>query len=75
MRNSRGVFGWRDLGGRWTAPRVSRDVEDVGGMGTDLALEARLQADPQSRVLPENRRAGADVSSPANDRLNARSVL
>jgi hypothetical protein len=54
---------------------VSRDVEDVGGMGTDLALEARLQADPQSRVLPENRRAGADVSSPANDRLNARSVL
>jgi hypothetical protein len=54
---------------------MSRDVDDVGGMGTDLALEARLQSDPEIRVLPETRRGGADSASTVNDRLNARSVL
>ncbi len=75
MRNIRGVSWWRALGGRWTAPRVARDVDDVGGMGTDLALEARLLSDPQTRVSPETRRGGADSTSTFNDRLNARSVL
>ena len=75
MRNIQGVSWWRALGGRWTAPRMSRDVDDVGGMGTDLALEARLQSDPEIRVLPETRRGGADSASTVNDRLNARSVL
>jgi hypothetical protein len=75
MRNIRGVWSWRALGGRWTAPRVARDVDDVGGMGTDLALEARLLSDPQSRVSPDTRRGAADSTSTVNDRLNARSVL
>jgi hypothetical protein len=47
----------------------------MGGMGTDLALEARLQADPQSRVLPENSKFGADPVYPGADRLNGRSVI
>lgn len=47
----------------------------MGGMGTDLALEARLQADPQSRVLPENAHIGGDPIYPCADRLNGRSVI
>jgi hypothetical protein len=47
----------------------------MGGMGTDLALEARLQADPQSRVLPESSQFGGDSVYPAADRLNGRSVI
>jgi hypothetical protein len=47
----------------------------MGGMGTDLALEARLQADPQSRVLPENSQFGGDSVYPSADRLNGRSVI
>ena len=47
----------------------------MGGMGTDLALEARLQADPQSRVLPENSQFGGDSDYPGAARLNGRSVI
>lgn len=47
----------------------------MGGMGTDLALEARLQADPQSRVLPESSLMGGEFVCPADDRLNGRSVI
>jgi hypothetical protein len=47
----------------------------MGGMGTDLALDARLQADPQSRGLPENSQFGGDSVYPAADRLNGRSVI
>jgi hypothetical protein len=54
---------------------VARDIDDVVGMGTDLALETRLQSDPQSRVSPDTRRGGADSTGTVNDRLNARSVL
>ncbi len=75
MRNSRGVSWWRALGARWTAPRVAHDVDDVGGMGTDLALEARLLTDPQSHLSPEARRGGADSTGTFNDRINARSVI
>ena len=47
----------------------------MGGMGTDLALEARLQADPESRVLADNSQFGADCVYPGADRLNGRSII
>ena len=75
VRNGRRVSWWQALGGRWSLPRAPRDADDMGGMGTDLALEARLQADPQSRVLPENSQIGADAVYPGADRLNGRSVI
>lgn len=75
MRNGRRVSWWQALGGRWSLSRVSREADDMGGMGTDLALEARLQADPQSRVLPENSPLGGDCVYPGADRLNGRSVI
>lgn len=75
VRNGRRVSWWQALGGRWALPRLPRDVDDMGGMGTDLALDARLQADPQSRVLPENSQFGGDSVYPAADRLNGRSVI
>lgn len=75
VRNGRRVSWWQALGGRWSLPRAPREVDDMGGMGTDLALEARLQADPQSRVLPENSQFGGDSVYPAADRLNGRSVI
>lgn len=75
VRNSRRVSWWQALGGRWSLARAPREVDDMGGMGTDLALEARLQADPQSRVLPESSLMGGEFVCPADDRLNGRSVI
>ena len=75
MRNGRRVSWWQALGGRWSLPRVPRETDDMGGMGTDLALEARLQADPESRVLADNSQFGGDSVYPAADRLNGRSVI
>ena len=75
MRNGRRVSWWQALGGRWALPRALREVDDMGGMGADLALDARLQADPQSRVLPESSQFGGDSAYPVADRLNGRSVI
>lgn len=75
VRNGRRVSWWQALGGRWSLPRTPREVDDMGGMGTDLALEARLQADPQSRVLPENSQIAGESVYPGADRLNGRSVI
>jgi hypothetical protein len=75
VRNGRRVSWWQALGGRWALPRAPREVDDMGGMGTDLALDARLQADPRSRVLPENSHVGGDSVYPVADRLNGRSVI
>jgi hypothetical protein len=44
-------------------------------MGADLALEARLQSDPNSRVSPESRLAEGERIALSRDRLNGRSVL
>lgn len=75
VANSRRASWWRVLGGRWAAPRASRDVDDIGGMGADLALEACLQSDPNSRVSPESRLAEVERIALSRDRLNGRSVL
>lgn len=75
VRIGRRVSWWQALGGRWSLPRAPREADDMGGMGTDLALEARLQADPQSRLLPESLLMVGDSGYPAEDRLNGRSVI
>lgn len=75
VRNGLRVSWWQALGGRWSLPRAPREADDMGGMGTDLALEARLQADPQSRLLPEISLMGSESGYPAEDRLNGRSVI
>jgi len=69
---------WRGLRWRWKAPRVARDPNDMGDMGTAFGLDASMQADEEFSAFQEWQRSTA-LSKPAawtaSDRLNGRSVL
>jgi len=78
MGRIRKMSWWRGLRWRWKAPRVARDPNDMGDMGTAFGLDACLQADEEFSAFQESQRAtvpGAFTVWTANDRLNGRSVL
>jgi len=78
MGRIREMSWWRGLRWRWKAPRVARDPNDMGDMGTAFGLDACMQADEEFSAFQESQRAtvpGAFTVWTANDRLNGRSVL
>jgi hypothetical protein len=78
MGRIRKLAWWRGLRWRWKAPRVARDPNDMGDMGTAFGLDACLQANEEFSAFQESQRliaSAAPTKLTGRDRLNGRSVL